>query len=155
MLSRLLPALSLAALLASPLAAADAPPNAKIFYSAAPWDGAAYAIQIPLAKSAQAPNPVIKIDIWGNPEFLVQTKLKFTGKEDPGGGPARGKGRALYQSQLDLSSPQNLSGTVVFKKLKKGKLVEGAIDLKTLDGKLTFKSSFRAAWANEPPKTIR
>lgn len=136
--------------------AAGKPPEAKatIYFSAAPWDGAAYDIEIPLEKTKDAPEPVIRVNIWGNPEYLKPETVLFTGKEDAGGGEGKGSGRASYQTILNKSWPEPLSGTVVFKILRKGRPVSAVYDLKTAKGR-KFKGRFQAAWGNEAPLRIR
>lgn len=126
----------------------DAPERkATIYYSAAPWDGAAYAIEIPLEPAEDAPKPVIAVNIWGNPEFLKPKTIHFSGKEDPGGGPNKGVGRASYQSIQNKSWPENLSGNIIFTTLQSGQAVSAAYNLTTAKGK-KFKGSFRAIWGN-------
>jgi hypothetical protein len=144
----------------SPTKAADAPTvrpvdQAIIYFSFAPWDGAAYAIEIPLEHADDASHPVIRIDIWGYPEFPDPKTIRFSGYEDPGGGPSRGDGRALFQANLNKSMPERLVGSVSFKALQNGHPVLGSYEFATLDGKRRFKGSFQAAWGNKPPKVIR
>ncbi len=153
-------ALLLVCLAGSPIKAADAPAvrpldQAIIYFSFAPWDGAAYAIDIPLGHADDAVQPVIRIDIWGYPEFPEPKTIDFSGKEDPGGGPLRGDGRAVFQADLNKSMPERLEGSVSFKTLQKGHPVSGSYEFATLDGKRKFKGSFQAAWGNKPPKVIR
>jgi hypothetical protein len=135
-------------------AAAPAKP-ATIYFSFAPWDGAAYDLEIPLQNGADAAEPYIRIDIWGYPEFPDPETIHFTGKEDAGGGPSKGEGRALFQSNLNKSMPESLAGTVSFKTLKKDSPVLGGYELATMDGKKVFRGSFQALWGNKPPKVIR
>lgn len=125
-----------------------------IFYSAAPWDGAAYDLEIPLEKTDDAPNPSIRVNLWGNPRFDKPETVHFTGKEDAGGGPGRGAGRASYQAIKDKSRPENLAGTVVFDVLKAGQPVTGRYDLTTEKGK-KFEGRFKADWGNRPERVIR
>jgi hypothetical protein len=144
----------------SPIKAADAPSvrpedKAVIYFSFAPWDGAAYAIEIPLERTDDSVHPVIRINIWGYPEFPGPKTINFSGEEDPGGGPSRGDGRALFQADLNKSMPQSLMGSVSFKTLQKGHPVLGSYEFTTLDGKRKFKGSFQATWGNEPLKIIR
>jgi hypothetical protein len=144
----------------SPARAADAPPawpsaQAVILYSFAPWDGAAYAMEIPLEHSDDAVHPVIRIDLWGYPRFPEPTTIHFSGREDAGGGPAKGDGRALFQANLNNSMPERLAGSVSFEILVDDRPVSGSYELATLDGKRRFKGSFRAAWGNKPAKAIR
>lgn len=129
--------------------AGDPPDVATILYSAAPWDGAAYDIHIPLKKTPEASDPVISINLWGNPEFAKPTTIRFTGKEDSGGGPGKGSGRAMYQSVLNNSWPENLSGSISFKSLKHDQTVVATYELTTEKGK-KFKGSIRAKWGNKP-----
>jgi len=150
----------IASVINSQLKAAEGPASgsedyATIYYSAAPWDGAAYALEIPLERTKDASQPFIRISIWGNPEFLEAKTLYFSGKEDSGGGPARGSGRASFQAVLNKSWPENLAGSVSFKTLQKDQPVSGTYELATLDGKKTFKGSFQAAWGNKPMRVIR
>jgi hypothetical protein len=144
----------------SPIKAADiqsVPPvdKATIYFSSAPWDGAAYAIEIPLGHADDSVQPVIRIDIWGYPEFSEPKTINFSGKEDAGGGPSSGDGRALFQANLNKSTPENLMGSVSFRTLQKGRPVLGNYEFTTLDGKRKFKGSFQATWGNDPPKVIR
>lgn len=147
-------------LINSPIKAAETPASgsedhAAIYFSAAPWDGAAYSIEIPLERTNDASQPFIRINIWGNPEFLEPKTFFFSGKEDPGGGPSRGSGRASFQTILNKSWPENLVGSVSFNALQKDHPVSGIYELATLDGKKKFKGSFQAAWGNKPLQIIR
>lgn len=150
----------LVCLTGSPLDAADAPESgpatpATIYFSSAPWDGAAYDIEIPLEHPGDAAQPYIRINIWGYPKFPVPTTVHFSGKEDAGGGPLRGDGRALFQANLNRSMPERLLGSVSFNILKDDSPVSGSYELATLDGKRIFKGRFQAAWGNKPAKVIR
>jgi hypothetical protein len=150
----------LVCLAGSQIKAADAtavgPVNqAVIYFSFAPWDGAAYAIEIPLEHAGNAVQPVIRINIWGYPEFPEPKTIHFSGEEDAGGGPSRGDGRALFQANLNKSMPERLVGSVSFKILQKDRPVSGSYEFATLDGKRSFKGSFQAAWGNKPSKVIR
>ena len=127
---------------------------ASIYYSAAPWDGAAYAIEIPQPASEGA-QPVIRVNLWGNPEFAGPKTITFTGREDAGGGPGKGEGRASFQAVLNKSLPQNLAGAISFKALRKDAPVAGSYEFATLDGKRKFSGSFEAAWGNQPQRVIR
>lgn len=140
--------------------AADAPAvgpvdQAIIYFSFAPWDGAAYDIEIPLERADDGAQPSIRINIWGYPEFPRPKTIHFSGKEDPGGGPTRGDGRALFQADLNKSTPERLVGSVSFKVLQNGFPVSGSYEFATLDGNRKFKGSFQAAWGNKPAKVIR
>jgi hypothetical protein len=144
----------------SPIKAADAASvrpedQAVIYFSSAPWDGAAYAMEIPLEHTDDSVRPVIRINIWGYPEFPGPKTINFSGQEDPGGGPSRGDGRALFQADLNKSMPERLMGSVSFKTLQKGRPVLGSYEFATLDGNRKFKGTFHAAWGNEPTKIIR
>jgi hypothetical protein len=129
--------------------------EAVIYFSFAPWDGAAYAIEIPLENADYAVHPIIRINIWGYPEFSEPKTISFSGKEDPGGGPSKGYGRAMFQADLNKSMPENLMGSISFQTLQNGHPVSGIYEFTTLDGKRKFKGSFRAEWGNNPPKLIR
>jgi hypothetical protein len=122
--------------------------GALIYYSAAPWDGAAYELQIPLEKTDAAPNPTIRVNIWGNPEFAKSKTITFSGREDAGGGKNKGIGRASYQPVFNESPPEALSGSITFKSLKPEQDVEAAYKLKTSTGR-TFKGTFKAKWGNK------
>jgi hypothetical protein len=144
----------------SPLDAAETLAGAPegrvaIYYSAAPWDGAAYDLEIPLERTNDASQPSIRINIWGNPESPGPITFQFSGKEDPGGGPAKGSGRASFQAILNKSWPEKLAGSVSFKTLQKDRPVSGTYELATLDGKKRFKGNFQAAWGNKPLPVIR
>jgi hypothetical protein len=147
-------------LVGSRLGAADAPgagpvDHATIYFSSAPWDGAAYDIEIPLERVDDGAQPYIRINIWGYPEFPDPKAIHFSGEEDPGGGPLRGDGRALFQADLNKSPPERMAGSVSFKVLKSDSAVLGSYELATLDGKRKFKGNFQAAWGNKPTKVIR
>src|SRR5580700_9012676 len=140
--------------------AADAPAvgpadQAIIYFSFAPWDGAAYDIEIPLGHPDDAVQPVIRINIWGNPQFPEPKSIHFSGKEDAGGGPSKGDGRALFQANLNKTMPERLVGSVSFKTLLNDQPVSGDYEFATLDGKRRFKGRFQAAWGNKPTKVIR
>jgi hypothetical protein len=124
--------------------------QAIIYYSSAPWDGAAYDIEIPLAHGDDGTHPCIRIDLWGYPEFKEAKTVHFSGKEDSGGGPSRGDGRAFFQAERNKSMPENLVGSVSFKTLRNDSPVSGSYEFATLDGKRKFKGSFQAAWGNKP-----
>ena len=129
--------------------------RATIYFSFAPWDGAAYDIEIPLEHADDGAQPFIRINIWGYPEFPKPKSIHFSGKEDAGGGPSRGDGRALFQSNLNRSIPETLVGSVSFKVLQHDCPVSGSYEFATLDGKRKFKGGFQATWGNKPPKVIR
>jgi hypothetical protein len=142
------------------LKAADAPApghvdQATIYFSFAPWDGAAYDIEIPLEHVDGASQPNIRINVWGYPEFPEAKTIKFSGEEDPGGGPSKGDGRALFQANLNKSMPERLEGSISFNALQYGHPVLGTYEFATLDGKRKFKGSFQANWGNKPTKVIR
>jgi hypothetical protein len=144
----------------STIKAADAPAavpvdSAVIYYSFAPWDGAAYDIEIPLDHADDAVHPVIRINIWGNPQFPEPKSIQFSGNEDAGGGPSKGDGRALFQANLNKTTPERLVGSVSFKTLLNDHPVSGTYEFSSLDGKRKFKGSFQAAWGNSPSKIIR
>ena len=129
--------------------------RAIIYFSYAPWDGAAYAIEIPLEHADDAVQPVVRVNIWGYPEFPDPKTIYFTGKEDVGGGPLRGDGCALFQASLNKSMPERLTGSIMFETLRNDRPVSGSYELATLDGKRKFKGSFQAKWGNKPAKVIR
>lgn len=144
----------------SRIKATDAPAvrpadQAIIYYSSAPWDGAAYEIVIPLEHADDAVRPAVRINIWGYPQFSEPTTIHFSGKEDPGGGPSMGDGRALFQANLNKSMPECLAGSVSFKTLQNDHSVSGSYEFATLDGKRKFRGRFQAAWGNKPAKVIR
>lgn len=144
----------------SPARAGDSPAveqkdQATIYFSFAPWDGAAFSIEIPLERADDLARAGIRIDIWGNPEFPKPRTINFTGKEDPGGGPLRGDGRAIFQAEIDKSTPERLEGSVSFTSLQNDLPVSGSYEFATLDGKRKFKGRFQAVWGNRPPKVIR
>ena len=128
---------------------------AAIYYSFAPWDGAAYDLEIPQEPGKEGAKATIRISIWGNPEFPEPKTIRFTGREDSGGGPGKGDGIANYQAILNKSFPQRLAGWVAFQVLRKDQAVSGSYELKTLDGTRRFKGEFQAAWGNKPAKVIR
>jgi hypothetical protein len=150
----------LVCLTGSKVKAADAPAvgpvvQATIYFSFAPWDGAAYDIEIPLEHADDVAQPNIRINIWNYPEFPKPKTIHFSGKEDDGGGPSMGDGRALFQANLNKSMPESLVGSVSFKTLQSDSPVSGSYEFATLDGKRKFKGSFQAAWGNKPAKVIR
>jgi hypothetical protein len=144
----------------SRIKAADAPEvgsanQAIIYYSSAPWDGAAYEIEIPLEHADDAVRPIIRVNIWGYPKFPEPKTIHFSGKEDAGGGPSMGDGRALFQANPNKTTPEQLAGSIWFKTLQDGQTVSGSYEFATLDGRRSFKGSFRAAWGNRPERVIR
>jgi hypothetical protein len=144
----------------SQIKAADAPAvvpvdQAVIYFSFAPWDGAAYDIEVPLEHADNGVQPVIRINIWGYPQFSEPKTIHFSGKEDDGGGLSRGDGRALFQANLNKTMPERLVGSVSFRTLQNNHPVSGIYEFSTLDGKRKFKGSFQAAWGNSPAKVIR
>ena len=144
----------------SQLKASDAPAagsadQATIYYSSAPWDGAAYDLEIPLEHADEGAQPVIRIDIWGYPRFPEPRTLHFSGREDAGGGPSMGDGRAEFQARLNKTMPERLMGTVSFKSLQNDQPVSGNYEFATLDGRKRFKGNFQAVWGNKPDKVIR
>jgi hypothetical protein len=147
----------------SPIKAADAPAvgpvdqaiKAIIYFSSAPWDDTAYDIEIPLERADDAAQPIIRINIWGYPQYSGPKTIHFSGKEDAGGGPSRGDGRALFQGNLNKTIPESLVGSISFRSLNHDHPVLGSYELTTLDGKRKFKGSFQAAWGNSPTKSIR
>ncbi len=150
----------LACLIGLRVRAADAPAAgligpATIYYSSAPWDGAAYALEILSEPRDNGAQSSIRINIWGYPEFPKPTTIHFSGLEDAGGGPSRGDGRALFQANFNKSMPERLVGSVSFTSLQGDHPVSGSYEFATLDGKRRFKGSFQAAWGNKPAKIIR
>jgi hypothetical protein len=123
--------------------ASGAEHHATISFSVAPWDGAAYDLEIPLDASPA----ILRINIWGNPEFAEPTTLYFSGREDPGGGPFKGSGRAAFQAIPNKSWPDKLTGSISFAALQKGHPVSGSYEFATLDGKKKFNGHFRALWS--------
>lgn len=134
---------------------AQAPKPSTIYYSFAPWDGAAYALEIPLEPGGEGVKPTLRINIWGYPRFSEPQAIRFTGREDPGGGPLKGDGIAHFQAEANKSPPLRLKGTVLFKALLEDQPVSGTYEFETLDGKRKFKGSFQAAWGNKPARVIR
>jgi hypothetical protein len=128
---------------AAEASASGAEKHATISFSIAPWDGAAYDLEIPLDASPS----ILRINIWGNPEFAEPTTLYFSGREDPGGGLSRGSGRAAFQAIPNKSWPEKLTGSISFATLQKGHPVSGSYDLATLDGKKKFNGHFQALWS--------
>ncbi len=142
------------------VSAADDPPagpvdQATIYFSAAPWDGAAYDVEIPMKRVDDVTRPNIRITIWDYPQFLEPMTIRFSGREDAGGGPLKGDGIAYFQSNLNKSMPERLAGSISFKTLKHDSPVSGSYEFATMDGKRKFKGSFKAAWGNKPEKVIR
>src|ERR1017187_1029739 len=95
----------------SQIKAADAPAvvpvdQAVIYFSFAPWYGAAYDIEVPLEHADDGVQPVIRINIWGYPQFSEPKTIHFSGKEDDGGGLSRGDGRPLFQANLNKTMPE-------------------------------------------------
>jgi hypothetical protein len=125
------------------------PIKAVIDYSVAPWDGSAYEILMPLKNVPGSPNPFIRVDIWGNPQFQKVESIHFSGRSDPAE-----RGRAVFQSALNESLPETLIGNISFETLQKGHPVTGTFDLSASGGK-TFRGKFQAQWGNRPPQTIR
>jgi hypothetical protein len=122
--------------------------------SSAPWDGAAYALILSL-EPLDPPKSVLRIDLWGHPASAGPLTVKFTGHEDPGGGPGRGEGRVSFQEILNKSSPVPLSGRVVFDRLEEGKPVTGHYELNTLDQSRGFKGFFRLRWGSATGRADR
>lgn len=129
--------------------------QATIYYSFAPWDGAAYAIEIPQGNPEDAAHPCIRVSLWGYPEFTDAKTIRFSGNEDAGGGPSRGDGIAQFQAIQNKSMPQRMEGTLSFDNLLHDRPVTGTYEFSTLDGKRKFKGSFQAAWGNKPARVIR
>ena len=126
-----------------------APIKAVIKYSAAPWDGSAYEILIPVPKIAEGSDPFIRIDIWCNPEFQTAKSFHFSKEGDRKDG-----GRAVLQAILNKSMPVTLTGSVSFRALKKEHPVVGRFEFADADGR-TLKATFEAAWGNKPLPYIR
>lgn len=124
--------------------------QAIIYFSSAPWDGAAYDIEISLDHADGAVQPVLRVNIWGYPQFLEPKSIHFSGNEDAGGGPSKGDGRALFQANRDKTMPERLMGTISFKSLQNDQPVSGSYEFATLDGTMKFKGGFRAVWGNKP-----
>jgi hypothetical protein len=129
--------------------------QATIYFSAAPWDGAAYDIEIPLKRVDDVTRPNIRIAIWDYPEFSEPKTIRFSGKEDAGGGPLKGDGVAYFQLNLNKTMPERLAGSISFKTLSNNSPVSGSYEFATLDGKRKFKGSFKATWGNKPGTVIR
>ena len=132
--------------LAMPLAMAAGPvTEGTIDLSSAPWDGAAYALILPLG----TPESVLRIELWGRLSSAAPLTVKFTGQEDAGGGPGRGAGRASFQQVLNKSVPVPLAGRVVFDRLEVGKPVTGHYELNTSDQARGFKGFFQLRWGKD------
>jgi hypothetical protein len=128
----------------APASAATPVVEGQIDVSSAPWDGAAYALILPLGEGSS----VLRIDLWGHPSSAGPLTVKFTGQEDPGGGAGRGEGRVSFQQILNKSIPAPLAGRVVFDRLEEGKPVTGHYELNTFDQARGFKGFFRLRWGS-------
>lgn len=139
-----------AVLLLAVSAEAKAPPAAAvIYYSSAPWDGAAYEMRVPLKRTKSEAKPTLRIFIWDRPPLEAGLELRFTSHEDSGGGPGKGQGTASFQTVLDKTMPKALSGTLTFAASKPGGPLSGAYDLQDAAGR-AFRGTFKATWGNKP-----
>ena len=116
--------------------------KAVIRYSTAPWDDVAYELIVPLKPQGKASHPVLRVDLWGNPEFAKRTTLHFSRTGDP-----MVVGRAYYQPIHNESLPEALSGTITFESLKQRATVSGKYDLSGSKGRV-FRGRFVAKWGN-------
>jgi hypothetical protein len=132
----------------SQIKAADTPAagpvdQAIIYFSYAPWDGAAYDIEIPLQHRMMPSNlhPHKHMGLssvsWSRRPFI------FRGRKMLGEDPQRGDGRALFQANLNKSMPEWLEGSVSFKTLRGDHPVSGTYEFATLDGKGSLRAVFR------------
>jgi hypothetical protein len=107
---------------------------ATVYRDCAPWDGAAFTVQIPLGRG-----DVIDISIWKSPE--IQIPITFTFPDDTGQ-----TGNAIlshHVGQLDA-----LSGTVRFQSVVEGQPVRGSFNLHNESGEI-FEGSFEAEWDDQ------
>jgi len=107
---------------------------ATIQRDCAPWDGAAFAVKIPVRNGT-----VINISIYQSPEIAFPATFSFpdeTGRT----------GSAFLLSSV--GEPEELRGRVSFPRVEQGMLTEGKFDLHTETGE-PFKGNFKAEWGNE------
>jgi hypothetical protein len=108
--------------------------SATIHRDCAPWDGSAFTVSIPVAKS------VIGISIYQSP--AIQLPVKFAFPDNTGQ-----VGNALLF--LPAVTPEPLIGKVSFQRIDEGLPVEGEFNLRTEMGQ-RFKGRFRAEWNRQP-----
>ena len=107
---------------------------ATIQRDCAPWDGSAFTVSIPIAKS------VLRISIYQSPDIKLPATFKFpdnTGRV----------GNAVLI--LPASSPAPLTGKVSFQRVEPGMPVQGEFHLLTEMGE-QFNGKFTAEWNEQP-----
>ena len=107
---------------------------ATIHRDCAPWDGSAFTVSIPIAKS------VIGISIYQSPDIKLPVTFSFP--DDTGR-----IGNALRV--LPATWPDQLIGKISFQRVEPGMPVEGEFDFLTDMGE-QFKGKFIAEWDNQP-----
>ena len=100
----------------------------------APWDGAAFAVSMPLREGS-----TIYISIYRSPDLKLPASFSFPD--------ASGREGNAYLLMPD-GSPEQLAGRVWFQRVVQGKPVEGRFQLRSEAG-ARFEGKFLAEWGNE------
>ena len=116
--------------------------DATVQGSCAPWDGAAFAVSMPVdSLDAALRGATLAISIWKAPDLPAST---FTFLEAAGG--YRDSGAAVLQTKGDKY--QRLTGTVSFTQVRTDAPVDGSFDLVTQDAR-RLSARFHATWKHE------
>ena len=107
---------------------------ATVHRDCAPWDGAAFTIQVPLQDGDS-----IHISIWQSPDIVFPKTFSFP--DDTGQ-----IGNAILIHALGL--PDTLSGEVTLQRVQAGIPIEGRFSLGSAGGG-QFEAQFRAEWDEE------
>ncbi len=107
---------------------------AAINRDCAPWDGMAFTVTI-----SYDPVSVIDISIWQAPDISIPVTFRFP---DLSGR----VGNAVYRPQF--GEPEQLTGTVFFRRVGEEGPVEGGFDFERGDG-MQFKGKFKAGWGSQ------
>lgn len=107
---------------------------ATINRDCAPWDGSAFTVSIPIEDKS-----IMDISIYRSPEIRLPVRFSFPDE-------TMSLGHALYLTPPGL--PEQLTGTVFFQRVERGKPVEGRFNFTSERGE-QFKGRFIAEWGNE------
>jgi hypothetical protein len=105
---------------------------ATIQQDCAPWDGAAFSVQIPLENG-----DVIEIAVWEAPLIQFGKTFSFPKESSQHG----------YASLVhSVEAREQLTGSVSFSGVMSGDPVEGRFELETMDFEQHFVGRFQAGW---------
>ena len=107
---------------------------ATINRDCAPWDGAAFTVQIPLNTK-----DTLDISIWKSPDIKSTATFSFPDQTGQAG-------NAVLIHPAGF--PETLNGSVTFTRVEQENPAEGEFDLMTESGR-QFKGKFKAQWEDQ------